>query len=492
MPDVARRQRPVTPSFVEVRQRVRRYRPTDLLPALGRVACRISDPGHDSLERWRSLSPWGLAALARESVLRGTEHRDRRLVSDADVQALHDLFNSAYDPPPPGERDVALGIILRHAYEQFLYQESEAQELARTWAILHNALAVTNTEHLTTDDVDTLVGGPLQEVLRATWLLYGSTQAGAGRWHPEWWGTAEARSLTTLTPPTRVISLAADLTADLATLRADHASLSREQTPPRHLLRWDYNPLIKHPLALLPDGQVVAPQPRLVLRRMTPGGLYYSGIHRLGDWFPSDLGKLVEQYVGLNLRLLEGSGVEGEIVYDRGSKRSVDWIWHNDDLLVLVEVKALRAALGARFGAGSFATDLASRLSTAVKQLNRTSGLIDDGHAGFKHLPAALPRVGLIVTAEPIYAGNSSQLRPYLAEAAMPTLVVSLRDLERLVAQPAEATFAALGQIASHPEMSTWLLSSALTEVLKDSGNGPSPLIRDALRDINIDPPEGD
>ncbi len=413
-------------------------------------------------------------------------------MSDADVQALHDLFNSTYDPGPAGERDVALGIIVRHAYEQFPYQESEAQELGRTWAILHTALAVTETERLTAGGVDTLVGGPLQEVLRATWLLYGSTQADAGRWHPEWWDTAEALSLTTLTPPTRVTSLATDLTADLATLRADHAGLPPEQAPPRHLLRWDYNPLSKHPLVRLPDGQVVAPQPRLVLRRMTPGGLYYSGIQRLGDWFPSDLGKLVEQYVGMNLRLVEGTGVQGEIVYDRDSKRSVDWLWHNDDLLVLVEVKALRAALGARIGAGSFATGLADRLSAAVKQLNRTSWLIDDGHARFAHLPAALPRVGLIVTAEPIYAGNSPQLRPYLADAAMPTLVVSLRDLERLVAQPVDAALGALRQIAFDPEMSTWLLSTALTEVLNDSGSGPGSLIQDALRDINIDAPAAD
>lgn len=410
-------------------------------------------------------------------------------MSDGDVRALHDLFSRAYDPRPAGERDVALGILSRHAYEQLPYQESEAEELGRTWALLHNALAVTDTEQLTADGVDRLVGGPLQEVLRATWLLFGSTQVDAGRWHPEWWDTTDARSLTTLTQPARVISLADELTADLTTLRADHAGV---EAPPRHLLRWDYNPLAKHPLVVLPDGQVIAPQPRLVLRRMTPGGLYYSGIERLGDWFPSDLGKVVEQYVGMNLRLVEGTWVEGEITYDRDSKRSVDWLWHNDDLLVLVEVKALRAALGARIGAGSFATSLAHRLSAAVKQLNRTSGLIDDGHARFAHLPADVPRVGLVITAEPIYAGNSPQVRPYLVDAAMPTLVVSLRDLERLAAQPADAAFGALRQIASDPDMSAWLLSTALTEVLKDAGSGPGPLIRDALRDIDINPPAAD
>jgi hypothetical protein len=166
-----RQRRPVTPSFREVRQRVRRYRPSDLLPALARVACRISEPGPDSIARWRQLSPWGLAALARESVVWGTEHRAALTVGDADVHALHNLFNESYDRPPADDKELTLGIVSRHAYEQFPYLESEAEELARTWALLRHALSNTATEHLTPAGVETLVGGPLQEVLRATWLL---------------------------------------------------------------------------------------------------------------------------------------------------------------------------------------------------------------------------------------------------------------------------------------------------------------------------------
>ncbi len=473
------------PSFREVRQRVRRYRPTDLLPALASVSCRISDPGPDSLARWRQLSPWGLAALARESVVSGTEHRGALTVNDGDVHALHNLFVRSYDQPPADERDVTLGIVSRHAYEQFPYQESEAEELARTWALLRHALPITATEHLTPADVDALVGGPLQDVLRATWLLYGSTHSGAGLWEPEWWRTDESRLLTTLTSPDRVIVLADDLTADFDTLRADHA---RVAVPPRHLLRWDYNPLHRYPLARLPDGRVIAPQPRLVLRRMSPGGLYYTGIDRLGGWFPSDLGKVVEQYVGMNLRSVNGTLVEGEIHYDKGGKLSVDWFWQHGDMLVLLEVKAMRAALGARIGAPGFTTDLTKRLDVAVWQLNRSASLIDDRHPSFTHLPAGATRVGLIVTAEPIYSGNSTGLRKHLAPTTMPTLIVSLRDLERLVAHEAATIFAALRRIASDPALSAWLLSSAMSEVLT-AELGPGPLLRQALTEINIDPP---
>jgi hypothetical protein len=304
---------------------------------------------------------------------------------------------------------------------------------------------------------------------------------------PKWWLTAEAHSLTTLTSAERVIALADDLTANFDTLRSDHA---RVAVPPRHLLRWDYNPLLRHPLVSLPDGRVIAPQPRLLLRRMSPGGLYYTGIDRLGTWFPSDLGKVVEHYVGLNLRSVPGTSVEGEIRYDKDGKLSVDWFWQHGDMLVLVEVKAMRAALGARTGARGFATELTERLDIAVKQLNRSALRIDDRHPSFKHLPASAARVGLIVTAEPIYPGNSTQLRKHLAPSTMPTLIVSLRDIERLVAHDATAIFAALRRIATDPTLSTWLLSSAMVEVLPAEA-GPGPLLRQALAEIDIDPPGG-
>lgn len=71
-------------------------------------------------------------------MVRGNEYRAPRDVTDDDVIRLSNLFTSAYDPPMPRDKDVALGILARHAYEQFLYQESEAEELARSWALLND------------------------------------------------------------------------------------------------------------------------------------------------------------------------------------------------------------------------------------------------------------------------------------------------------------------------------------------------------------------
>jgi hypothetical protein len=475
--------RSAAPSFLEVRQRVRRYRPSDFLPAVARVACAVSDREAGSFERWRGISPWGLALLARESVVRGTEHRSPKTVSDFDVLGLHDLLNASHDRGPADERDRTLGLLARAAYEQFPYQESDAEEVARTWALLHDAVAETGNERLTPSAVDELVGGPLQEVLRATWLLYGASRSFQGQWEEAWWSTDEAQPLTRLTPANRVVGLANDLTADLPAMRSDHANVP---PPPPHLLRYDYNPLHKTPLVRLQSGLVIAPQPRLILRRMSPAGLYYTGRERIGTTFSDDLGKVVEQYVGMNLRCVPETKVQGEVVYDRDSKRSVDWFWELPGLLVLLEVKGMRATIAARIGAPNFAIGLADRLSVAVKQLNRTAGLIDTGHVAFRHLPRAGKRIGVIVTAEPLYQGNSTGMRQYLADASIPTLLISLRDLESLVAHDADEVAVALTQIATDPELSRWLFSSAISHVLSRTNPARGPLLVRALGRLGV------
>jgi hypothetical protein len=103
----------------ELRLSVRRCRRTDLLRALGKVARQIRDREENSMEPWRSLSPWSLAALARESILWCTEHRPAREVTHTDVLLLNDYFVRSHDRDPSDPIDAALGIMTRTAYGQF-------------------------------------------------------------------------------------------------------------------------------------------------------------------------------------------------------------------------------------------------------------------------------------------------------------------------------------------------------------------------------------
>ncbi|GAA3871190.1 hypothetical protein GCM10022381_12880 [Leifsonia kafniensis] len=94
------------------------------------------------------------------------------------------------------------------------------------------------------------------------------------------------------------------------------------------------------PLIDLGATGVWAPQSMLVSRATFPSNLYYVGM-KWGKPFADNVGVRVEQYVGLQLRLLGGDHVEGEIEHARGQK-SVDSFWVIDQAVILFECKSAR------------------------------------------------------------------------------------------------------------------------------------------------------
>ena len=73
--------------------------------------------------------------------------------------------------------------------------------------------------------------------------------------------------------------------------------------------RFDYNPLVATPFVDMGSGDPVAPATRLILRTVTPGGLYYAGLTKHGKAFADDLGGLFEYYIGRQLKLVDGAEV---------------------------------------------------------------------------------------------------------------------------------------------------------------------------------------
>lgn len=204
--------------------------------------------------------------------------------------------------------------------------------------------------------------------------------------------------------------------------------------------RFDYNPLVATPFIDLGEGEPLAPAPRLILRTVTPGGLYYVGYAEHGKAFADDLGGLFEHYIGRQLRLIEGAEVQPEIVFGRGGgSKSVDWFVILPNLVILVEVKSRRLGPAARAGDAALFTSLADTLGGARKQLSRTVDNLADGHPAFSHIPTDRPMLGLIVTAEPFYTGSAYLLDHDVAVIPggslrdVPVAAVSAREVEWLV-----------------------------------------------------------
>jgi hypothetical protein len=455
------------------RQAVRKYRPSQLLPVVAGIAAQHSElTGRQLL----AARPWAQAAIAREAILYGNEHRS----GEASVEDVRDLlrsFDQTYEPGLGADpvRNSANAILHRLAYEQFPYQESIYEEICRSQVLLVDGSREIETQVIHQSGLESLLGTRLDLAVGATFLLWVGAQRNFGRYNPSWLDQPNFAEILDTYPRPAVEAVAGRLSATFGEFKADY---HRQPPIASSLERFAYNPLSRTPFVHLPDGQIVAPQPKLILRSITPGGLFYAGLEHYGIKFANDLGALVEHYVGKQLAQLEPEFLSPEITYRPPERKSVDWIVVLPGLILLVEVKSGRPTLGVRTGDIGLVEHLQDRLGRAMSQIGRTADCLLAGRAEFSEIPADRPMIGLIVTAEPYYYANSHLVRERIGSTSVPTLTASLRELELLVTlDPADAE-ERLKAIVASSDLSAWTLGAAL---------GKGPTLRNPILDAAWD-----
>ncbi|MFI4991433.1 MAG: hypothetical protein ACHQHO_11040 [Solirubrobacterales bacterium] len=447
-------------------QRVRRHRTSELLIALAATSIRLFEQ-----EAWmadRARLPWAIAAAAKASIVVGNEHRSAG-VTDRDVLEICAAYN-ALDTPlanvPAGVADTVGALLVRTSYEQFPYQQSHFEEISRLGALFENVEELP-TEILDLALIERVLGCPLEEFVVAGFVLAISAQANAGFFDPDWRALREGPNSIDRHFPIDTVRRVFEQQF-LASFEQIRADAKRFEQPNPLLSHHEFNPLVSRPFVTLPDGRHIAPQPHFVFQRLSSSALYYAAIVELNaeqtEAFTRDVGRVCEDYVGRQLRLIPNATVTPEIVYD-DEKRSVDWFVVFDELVVLVEVKSTRMSHLARMGADRLKDDVDRCLGKAYKQVSRTDGLLADGHAAFAEIPTDRPRLAIIVTLEPYWAANSPFIAEFLPESPIPTTVASVRALERLVdvlrtvGGPDPLT-----QVLDDPDRRTWNLENALPE----------------------------
>jgi len=452
--------------FSEFRQIVRRHRPSELLPVIASLATAVEGPPYD-MDVIRFMQPWGLATIARESVLHGNEHRKPGISQD-DVTTLMNAHNNIYEEASRPEDHSALSIITRVAYEQFPYQESVFEEISRTHALLIDGLPHIEAEVLTEETWTHVLGAPLPKVVGSTFLLHVAAERNAGWFDPAWLDGDAFEEVLKAWPREVVLDRVGRLSSTFDEFRAAYENV---QKPPRGWERYAFNPLTSRPFLRWPDGRYLAPQPRLILRTVSPGNLYYDGIRTLGGAFARDLGKLVERYVGEQLKTVGGAELYPEIRYGKQNQMSTDWFLVLPTLVIMFEVKSARFGLLDRAADPGFEDRISKVLIKAVTQLDRSARAIDHGLPEFDRIPVDRPKIGIIVTAEPYYLANSPMVRELLPHSETPILTASLRDLEHLVCLPSATVAEQLLSIVEDPERSTWMLRSALKGIEAERRN---------------------
>ncbi len=420
--------------------------------------------------------PWALADVAWVSLAFGNEHRGTE-ATEEDLREILAYYISLDEPmrrQKPGTR--LGGFLLRLSGQQLSWQESEFSEVARTIALLDTKPTRPLKCILPGWDKD-LFGCGLRDYLGTALLVWGGAALGRGRFDPLGISWDPEDLLAELDTPAAVAAVIENNFATTARrLRDEAAAAKANDSPPVDpaTRRFTFNPLRSRPVLSDYGPGYLVPVRAAVLGKVSPYGIYYSGIARYGCDFAHDLGDLFEQYVGRQLGLLPEAVVHPEIIYTegRGEEKSVDWFVVFDDLVLLVEAKSARPTASLRLGPVDFEKELNTKLSKAVEQIDRSASKIASGDPAFAHIPADRPLLGMVVTMEPYHMVNAPEFRGVLAQSTVPVTVASVSELEDAVVLEGSSLASELLAGAS-PAPDGW----SVREILAGRPLGENPIL---------------
>jgi hypothetical protein len=345
-------------TYKEFTDFARRFNQVGLLTAVGQLAASLPDDVSEM--SYRATPPWALAGLVKASICDGNAYRSTPLRPDDIHMGCH-MYNNlvTHELHQPGLNS-PFNILARIAYEQFPYQESIFEEMARPEPFFtdysgRKQLEVISDEHLTE-----LLGAPVRTAVATALILYASAQSNAGFFDPALLDHPNFSAVLEVVPRDRILAV---IDSVFASNIEQFKEQAKEAPPVPYLERYQFNPLTARPLLRLRDGRLLAPVLQTIGRKLSPIELYYLGIKRWGQAFARDMGELLEDYIGRQLASMPSVEVHPEIAYTEKKDviHSVDWIVVFDDLVLLVECKATRTPAAAR------AADVTARQGAGVR-----------------------------------------------------------------------------------------------------------------------------
>lgn len=410
--------------------RVRRHKPSVLLPLTAQWASTRILPEDWMQEGQRGFgSPWALAEIARVALAYGNEHRND--ATFADLVACNDAYNQLDDPElVEGYDGPVAGFFLRMC-EQLQYQLPMRHEMTRAIALFANTKPK-RPPRVIREGWDTeLLGADLVTFVAAGEMLHIAAKPNQGRFNPQWVTQPNFAFLRDVTDP----DLLRSAWNRSYVIDAAEFATQNGRARPSAWRRFGHNPLLGRPVVSGVHQDWLIPVPALIVRRLSPLGLYYAGIEHWGKPFADDLGDLFEQYIGSQLRLLGPGVTEPGFRYGRDNRETVDYIVTLPEVVVLVEVKSVRPTAPVRAGGPDATSELKRMLNKGVAQLERADRLIEEQHPAFAHIPRDRPRVGLLVTLEDFHVLNSGFHRPLLDRERpdLPVGVSSAGEIEHWV-----------------------------------------------------------
>jgi hypothetical protein len=472
--------------YKEFSDYARRFNQEDLLTAVAQRAASLPDDASEI--SYRATPPWALAGLVKASICEGNAYRSTRARPKDILMGCH-MYNNlvTHELHQPGLNS-SFNILARIAYEQFPYQESIFEEMARPELFFSDYSGRKPLEVITEQSLTELLGAPVRTAVAVGLILYVGAQKNAGFFDPAWLDQPNFTKVLDVVPRERILAVIGSVFVS----SIDQFKQQATKAPPLpYLERYLFNPLTGRPLLELRDGRLLAPVLQTIGRKLSPIELYYLGTKRWGQAFARDMGKLLEDYIGRQLASMPGVEVHPEVAYSekRNVIYSVDWIVVFDNLVLLVEAKATRTPAAARAADVTAQGTYQATLGKAFKQINRTYRALQAKLPAFDHIPMDRPMLGLVATLDPWYMANS-MAREFLPATDVPTMVASVREVEHLVGIGQRRSVSGVLSEIMRPddERGTWELGTALGSF--DEPADRNPLLDDAWARLPFDDPE--
>ena len=426
------------------------YDPSSLLRACAVVSSRLDKEG-ESHRQWSIEVPGakrsppqnivvthhGIAAVAMRAMWFHPWSGGKQ-PSDADVIRLLNNSNNLEDPLMESDSDPHM-LLVRLAYAQFPYQEAFGALIPR-WLNLLLASPPPGQALDIDQEMRAAVGLSVKE-----FMAIGFAFLTAGWSHAAF---NEQSVIETPVEPLKLVTtpdkVAAFLRATSTTFYRFREECNKEVKENGDLGAYQFNPLIKRPIVVLPNGQLCVPVPRLLVHRITKG-IYFDLLdrhsHQHGNTFAEWFGLAFEEYGGVLLRhALPEAQVFSEPKYGKQERRGPDWVVIQGGKALVLEFRSGRLPKQARARADyeDVLGRIRSTLSDTAAKFPKKIEALRDGSAG-------IPTEGVssytpaIVTLEPWYPEAltleyvRSQVLPH--QTIPPDLqLMSISDLEWLLA----------------------------------------------------------
>ncbi|MBT8162594.1 MULTISPECIES: hypothetical protein [Arthrobacter] len=458
--------------YGEFESAVRQYEPIGLLRDIaGRSSQTQEFLGFS--ESWGRLAPWTLSGLARASIMTSNRNRSK-LIDERGFWRIAALFEQI--ETTPSDRFELVPFLLGKAHEQSPYQFSAKENLIRTILLLETKISY--KEAKSAGDWAELLHVPLEDAAVSTLAVHAVARENGGVFNREVIRQLYSESIHDLAPVESFMGTLDRLTATLDEARVDALAAPQLRDGWR---KYGYNPLVKTPLINIGDGVLCAPQTQWVLRSFSPENLYYLGWKKWKGDFGTELGYRVEAYTGDQLNHSGQLEVLPEIRWGKANgKLSVDWFLITPTATILIECKSARTTLNARAGDPTAVRSISQKLEAGFRQIDTTHDEIISGNSSFAAIPRDRPIIGLLITAEPCYLANTTDIRAALPETKIPILAASLPDIEHLATLPGEVLGDIFVRIVNDPELMTYDLSNSIRQLFGENYLPPRNELIDA------------